>query len=159
MKRRGVGGRDSASARMLEAEEASSGQGQDRGCEKRQRFEWRLVKYEALPEYLKDNEFIRDYYRSEWPLKAALLSVFSWHNETLNVWTHLGGFILFVVLTVLSSMEIPEVREMVLGFSRYAAGCRAPGGGIFVFSGTEEYLRKLLDASKSVLPMHILQRD
>lgn len=47
----------------------------------------KLVKYEALPEYLKDNEFIRDYYRCEWPLKDIALSLFSWHNETLNIWT------------------------------------------------------------------------
>ncbi|KAH0742632.1 hypothetical protein KY290_030625 [Solanum tuberosum] len=65
----------------------------------------KLVKYEALPEYLQDNEFIRDYYRCEWPLKDIALSLFSWHNETLNIWTHLGGFVVFVTLTVMSFTE------------------------------------------------------
>lgn len=55
--------------------------------EEEEKFECSLVKYEALPDYLKDNEFILDYYRSEWPLKETFLSVFLWHNETLNIWT------------------------------------------------------------------------
>ncbi|KAF8400472.1 hypothetical protein HHK36_013770 [Tetracentron sinense] len=85
---------------------------------KKEKFECRLVKYDDLPEYLKDNEYILDYYRSEWPLKEAFLSVFSWHNETLNIWTHLGGFFIFVALTVLSSIEAPEVRGLLSCLSR-----------------------------------------
>lgn len=47
----------------------------------------KLVCYSDLPDYMKDNEFILGYYRCEWPMKETLLSIFSIHNETLNVWS------------------------------------------------------------------------
>lgn len=47
-----------------------------------------LVSYHELPDYMKENEFILNYYRSEWPILNAVLSLFSWHNETINIWTY-----------------------------------------------------------------------
>lgn len=66
-----------------------------------------LVDYDSLPEFLKHNEFILNHYRSEWPLRETLLSVFSIHNETLNVWTHLIGFFVFVFLAGYAASIFP----------------------------------------------------
>lgn len=51
------------------------------------KVKYQLVEYHALPAYLRDNEYIIGHYRSEWPIKQILLSIFTIHNETLNVWT------------------------------------------------------------------------
>eukprot|EP00850_Spirogloea_muscicola_P010257 SM000059S18734 [mRNA] locus=s59:629989:632745:- [translate_table: standard] len=58
-----------------------------------------LLSYDTAPVYQHGNEYVRRYYRSSRSLRGALLSTFGIHNETLNIWTHLGGFLLFVGLT------------------------------------------------------------
>ncbi|KAH6759877.1 heptahelical protein 4 [Perilla frutescens var. hirtella] len=76
------------------------------------KVKYQLVEYHALPGYLKDNEYILGHYRAEWPLKQVLLSVFTIHNETLNVWTHLIGFFLFLSLTIYTAMMVPNVVDL-----------------------------------------------
>ncbi|KAK2656795.1 hypothetical protein Ddye_009847 [Dipteronia dyeriana] len=73
---------------------------------------YQLVEYHALPGFLRDNEYILGHYRSEWPLKQVLLSMFTIHNETLNVWTHLIGFFIFLALTIYTAMKVPKVVDL-----------------------------------------------
>lgn len=54
---------------------------------RKEKIRYGLVSYDELPDYMKDNEYIINYYRANWPLKLAFRSLFQWHNETLNVWT------------------------------------------------------------------------
>lgn len=76
------------------------------------KVKYQLVEYHALPEYLRDNEYILGYYRPEWPIKQVLLSMFTIHNETLNVWTHLVGFFIFLCLTIYTVTKLPKVVDL-----------------------------------------------
>ncbi|CAL5048909.1 unnamed protein product [Urochloa decumbens] len=79
-----------------------------------ERKKYKLVSYHELPDYMKENEFILNYYRSEWPILNAVLSLFSWHNETINIWTHLLGFMLFFGLTLVHlGQYFPQVADLI----------------------------------------------
>ncbi|GLU15953.1 hypothetical protein SLE2022_324040 [Rubroshorea leprosula] len=73
------------------------------------KVKYQLVEFHSLPAYLRDNEFILGHYRAEWPLKQIFLSIFYIHNETLNVWTHLIGFFLFLFLTIYTAARAPVI--------------------------------------------------
>ncbi|EFJ24378.1 hypothetical protein SELMODRAFT_79950 [Selaginella moellendorffii] len=75
--------------------------------------QYELVEYQALPDYLRDNEYILKYYRADWPLKHTLLSIFSVHNETLNIWTHLVGFAIFLALTIYAAVNDESIAAGV----------------------------------------------
>ncbi|ORY01770.1 Hly-III related protein, partial [Basidiobolus meristosporus CBS 931.73] len=66
--------------------------------------------FEDIPEYLKDNPFIQTGYRAYYSYREALGSLFRIHNETGNIWTHFGGFIviLLVILPVQYSYFLPK---------------------------------------------------
>lgn len=92
-----------------------------------------LIGYEALPDWLKDNEFIHGYYRCEWPMKETILSIFSVHNETLNVWSHLIGFLLFLCLTIFTATAvIPRDGGIISSSSRSSGGTAYLGVGDLV---------------------------
>ncbi|KAI6679269.1 hypothetical protein NL676_033150 [Syzygium grande] len=65
-----------------------------------------------------DNEFILRHYCTNRPLLEAALSLFRWHNETLNVWTYLIGFLVFLGLTVANFVDVPQVADLLGLFPR-----------------------------------------
>ncbi|XP_022622311.1 progestin and adipoQ receptor family member 3-like isoform X2 [Seriola dumerili] len=60
----------------------------------------RLYTYEQIPLFLKENPYITDGYRAHLPSKLCLKSIFILSNETVNIWSHLLGFLLFFSLGV-----------------------------------------------------------
>ncbi|KAI9916362.1 hypothetical protein PsorP6_017836 [Peronosclerospora sorghi] len=48
--------------------------------------------------YLADNSYIRSGYRLHYTTRDCFLSLFELHNETLNVWTHMVGSFIFLML-------------------------------------------------------------
>jgi hypothetical protein len=48
---------------------------------------YELSEFHSSPDYIHDNEYILRHYRSDWPIPESLLSIFSIHNKTLNIWT------------------------------------------------------------------------
>lgn len=51
-------------------------------------------------EYLADNSYIKTGYRVHYSFIECAKSVFQLHNETLNVWTHMIGSVIFIALFI-----------------------------------------------------------
>ncbi len=62
---------------------------------------WNAISFESLPHWLRDNEFLRHNHRPPmYSFRGCFKSMFRLHTETWNIWTHLVGFIFFVVLSL-----------------------------------------------------------
>lgn len=57
-----------------------------------------LRRIESIPEYLRDNPFIKSGYRVNFSRWQSIRSIFEFHNESMNVWTHLIGSLIFFCL-------------------------------------------------------------
>ncbi len=67
--------------------------------EKIAHWAWNTISFDALPSYLKDNEYLKSSYRPPmYSFRGCFKSMFRMHTETWNIWTHLIGFIFFVIL-------------------------------------------------------------
>ena len=56
----------------------------------------KLVKIHEVDELYRSNPFILTGYRDQTTFLGCLKSVLLLHNETINIWSHLLGFIFFV---------------------------------------------------------------
>lgn len=81
---------------------------------------WKLVHFENTPYWLQDNDYIRNYYRvpmSFWDsLKTAL---FGLHNETVNIYTHLIGFFMFVGITWYTLSFLSSLVKQPVSLKQY----------------------------------------
>lgn len=72
-------------------------------------------KYSDAPDYLKDNEFIKKGYLINChTLRLVLRSLFVCSNETINIWSHLFGCIISILLIIFTSIFIKTaiIREL-----------------------------------------------
>lgn len=60
----------------------------------------RLYNLNEAPKHLQHNIFILTGYRGILNTKLCIESIFWWTNETMNIWSHIFGFLLFVGLTI-----------------------------------------------------------
>ncbi|KAG2221068.1 hypothetical protein INT45_009726 [Circinella minor] len=69
----------------------------------------RLLQFHELPKEWQENEYVLSGYRFCESTHQCLKSIFKLHNETMNIWSHLLGFIFFSFLSVWSfNRHFPE---------------------------------------------------
>ncbi|CAN8000452.1 unnamed protein product, partial [Ixodes hexagonus] len=82
--------------------------------------------YDEAPAFLRQNPFIRGGYRVFYSPKQCLRSLFEWNNETLNIWTHLVGVLLFSAVLVHDvSTRLPSAQASAADSLVLVATCCA----------------------------------
>ena len=64
----------------------------------RKRGQARVVDVSQLPKDYPVRPFVRSGYRIDYTAWECALSVFAWHNETLNIWSHLAGLVAWMFM-------------------------------------------------------------
>lgn len=93
-----------------------------------------LYDLSGIPEWLKGNPFILSYYRCGYSTQQCLKSVFAIHNDTCNIWIHLIGLCIVLVLSVHVLLDLGLHRTQdYLVFSVFQLGSLIMLGGSCVY--------------------------
>lgn len=71
---------------------------------------WHVVKHSDLPLWLQDNDYLINWHRP--PVRSfgyCFSSIFRWHTETGNIWTHLIGGLVVLALLGFSLRHILDI--------------------------------------------------
>lgn len=79
----------------------------------RRRHNRRTFKIDEVEEYNRSNPFILTGYRGNLKYIECLQSVFEFHNETLNIWTHLLGFVFFAGIFIRDLLYLSPLQTEV----------------------------------------------
>ncbi|XP_055847980.1 uncharacterized protein LOC129913378 [Episyrphus balteatus] len=89
-----------------------------------------LLEWKDMPKYLQFNPYVLNGYRPLTTAKGCLLSLFYWHNETINILTH--AIPIFYILAVVPGLMPWENGYRFLSFC-HVFGSLAPWCGSFVY--------------------------
>lgn len=86
-------------------------------------YVWKVVSFESLPVWLKDNKYVRHGYRPPTQsFSKCFGSMFRIHTETMNIWTHIFGVVMFCILALYvytSGMSkislLPWYEQVIIG--------------------------------------------
>ena len=87
-------------------------------------FNVHLVQSKA-PVYSIDSPFILSGYRSQMSFKECLVSMFYWHNQTMNIWTSFFLIVFNLWLTVHFTRSAEEMPQSFLAMFWFQGGLRA----------------------------------
>uniref|UniRef100_A0A3B5QMS4 Progestin and adipoQ receptor family member IIIa n=1 Tax=Xiphophorus maculatus TaxID=8083 RepID=A0A3B5QMS4_XIPMA len=83
----------------------------------------RLYTYEQIPVFLRENPYITDGYRAYLPSRLCIKSLFILSNETVNIWSHLLGFLLFFCIGVYNMASVlPSIHASKEDYVIYSIG-------------------------------------
>ncbi|XP_042370495.1 progestin and adipoQ receptor family member 3-like, partial [Plectropomus leopardus] len=95
----------------------------------------RLYTYEQIPVFLRENPYITDGYRAYLPSRLCIKSLFILSNETVNIWSHLLGFLLFFFVGVYNmSSVLPAIGASKEDYVIYSIGLFCFQVQVFQFS-------------------------
>lgn len=83
-----------------------------------------LVRFDELQKWQQDNQYILSgYRRASYSYLRSLQSMFHWHNESINIWTHFLPGLLFVPLAFFLYDALKSRYEMASSADAYAMSC------------------------------------
>ncbi|XP_066953105.1 progestin and adipoQ receptor family member 3-like isoform X2 [Macrobrachium rosenbergii] len=69
-------------------------------CQRKKKQNGFILPFHRAPSYLRTNPYIMKGYRVNLSTSQCFRSVLWWTNETLNIWSHIAGFLVFLGLFI-----------------------------------------------------------
>ena len=103
---------ESLSGNSNEDEKLNDNNGVEEDLEKVSKME--IVEFNDAPKFMQDNEYIvKGYLLNCTNIKKAFQSLLMWHNETINIWSHLLGAFFFFLLIFYTSIFVTNFRTQL----------------------------------------------
>ena len=75
--------------------------------------------FEEAPKFMQDNEYIKTGYLLNCTnLKKTFKSLIMWHNETINIWSHLLGALFFFILIFYTSIFVSNYKSQLANIKK-----------------------------------------